>query len=99
MIAKRVPSLIFKNPGTTAYCGASPSPVSPMSMKEYDAGSSRTIVKSGVAPDSSWRATQRRRSSSVGSPNHRASTSLRERHRTAGFSQDRFCTRSGIRSV
>src|SRR5918999_6493235 len=86
MIINDVSAPAASSPGTTAYCDRSPSPGSPSTRNDSSAGSE--TKKSGWAPRANCSATQRRRTSSVGSLNRLAMKSLRDRHSTIGLSQE-----------
>ncbi len=80
----------FNRPGTTAYWGSPPSPVSPITRNEKRSGSSRRITRSAGAPAAARQAAQRDLTSPVGSPNQEARTPLRAAHRCLGSSQEIF---------
>lgn len=72
--------------GTVAYCDPSPSPVSLATRKEALFPAPTEMVRFWAPPI--W-LIQARRLSLVGSPNRRASRSLRDCHRGTGLSQEK----------
>ena len=74
-----VPAAALRSGGTTAYCEASPSPVSPITMNDSASSPAKRVIGMfGSTPSRFCACTQRMRSESVGSPNQRAILSLRD---------------------
>jgi hypothetical protein len=71
--------------GTPAHCDASPSPVSPMTRKEIGLSAERSTTRFVGEPSSSIHLT---RIALTGSPNSRATRSLRDCHSGTGFSHE-----------